>query len=194
LIHKDPQSDLTYHHKKREDTVQVKKINLPPIISIVGRAKIGKTTFLVKLVTEMTNRGHRIGIIKHSIHAFDFAQPGKDTWKHKQAGAKAIAFASANEVAITRSIDHELNIDEIAAMLGDVDMVLTEGYKRAHKPKIEVSRRERGTDLVSRRKEIIAVVSDHPIDLDVPRFDLDDAPGVATFLETHFLNEMRPRQ
>jgi molybdopterin-guanine dinucleotide biosynthesis protein B len=72
-------------------------------------------------------------------------------------------------------------------MLGDVDLVLTEGYKQAHKPKIEVSRRERGTELVCRKEEIIAVVSDHPVDLDVPRFDLDDDAGVATFLEEQIL-------
>ena len=161
---------------------------LPPIISVAGRAKIGKTTFLVKLIAALTRRGHRIGVIKHSVHAFAFAEPGRDTWKHAQAGAKAVAFATANEVVVTRQLVRELSIDEVALMLGDVDLVLTEGYRRAHKPKIEVSRRERGTNLVCRKDEIIAVVSDHPIDLDVPRFDLDDAAGVATLLEEHFLD------
>jgi molybdopterin-guanine dinucleotide biosynthesis protein B len=160
----------------------------PPIISVAGRSKIGKTTFLVKLIAELTRRGHRIGVIKHSVHTFAFAEPGRDTWQHAQAGARAVAFATANEVVVTRQLDRELSIDEVALMLGDVDLVLTEGYKRAHKPKIEVSRRERGTNLVCRKDEIIAVVSDHPIDLDVPRFDLDDAPGVATLLELHFLD------
>jgi molybdopterin-guanine dinucleotide biosynthesis protein B len=160
----------------------------PPIISVTGRSKIGKTTFLVKLIAELTHRGHRIGVIKHSVHAFAFAEPGRDTWKHAQAGAEAVAFATANEVVVTRQLDRELSVDEVALMLGDVDLVLTEGYKRAHKPKIEVSRRERGTNLVCREDEIIAVVSDHPIDLDVPRFDLDDAAGVATLLEERFLD------
>jgi molybdopterin-guanine dinucleotide biosynthesis protein B len=161
---------------------------MPPIVSIAGRSKIGKTTFLVKLVAELTRRGYRIGVVKHSVHPFAFAEPGRDSWQHTRAGARAVAFATANELAVTRQLDQELSIDEIARALGDVDLVLTEGYKRAHKPKIEISRHERGTDLVCRKEEIIAVVSDHPIDLDVPRYDLDDAAGVATFLEKRYLS------
>jgi molybdopterin-guanine dinucleotide biosynthesis protein B len=159
---------------------------LPPVVSVAGRAKIGKTTFLVKLISELTRRGYRVGVIKHSVHAFAFSEPSRDTWQLREAGATAVAFATAKELVVTRQLNQELGIDQIATMLGDVDLILTEGYKRAHKPKIEISRRERGTDLVCRREEIIAVVSDHPIDLDVPRFDLDDAPGVATFLQERY--------
>jgi molybdopterin-guanine dinucleotide biosynthesis protein B len=159
-----------------------------PIVSVVGRAKVGKTTFLVKLITELTSRGYRIGVIKHSVHDFAFSEPGRDTWRHAQAGAEAVAFASRNQLAITRQLDQELDLDEIASLLGPVDLVLTEGYKQAHKPKIEISRRERGTGLVCRRSEIIAVVSDYPISIDVPHFDLEDADGVATFLERRYLS------
>ena len=161
---------------------------IAPIISVCGRSKVGKTTFLGKLIAELVSRGYRIGVIKHSVHAFALSESGRDTWKHVQAGAQAVAFASHTELALTRRLDRELDIDEIAATLGDVDLILTEGYKRAHKPKIEISRSERGTTLVCRENETIAVVSDHPIDLDVPRFDLDDAPGVATFLEKRYLS------
>jgi molybdopterin-guanine dinucleotide biosynthesis protein B len=161
---------------------------LVPIVSVVGRAKVGKTTFLVKLIAELAERGYDVAVIKHSVHAFDFSQPGKDTYKHTRAGAKAVALASARELVLSRPLDAELEIDQIAAMLGKADLVLTEGYKYAHKPKIEISRRALGTELVSRRQEIIAVVSDHPIDLEVPRFDLDDAPGVASLIEKLFLS------
>lgn len=158
-----------------------------PIISVAGRAKVGKTTFLVKLIAEFKRRGRHVGVIKHSIHTFDLAQPGKDTWKHIQAGADAVAFVSSHQVSLVQQVRQELSLDQAAAMFNDVDLILTEGYKGAHKPKIEVSRAELGTSLVCRREEIIAVVSDHPIDLDVPRFDLDDAAGVATFIEERFL-------
>lgn len=161
---------------------------LPPIISVVGRAKVGKTTFLVKLIAELTRRGYDIAVIKHTVHAFDFGQPGKDTHKHTEAGAKAVALASARELVLTRPLDAELEIDQVAALLSEADLILTEGYKRAHKPKIEVSRRELGTELVSRRSEIIAVVSDHPVDLDVPQYNLDDAPGVADLIEQRYLS------
>ena len=163
--------------------------NRVPIVSVCGRSKVGKTTFLVKLIRELTIRGHRIGVIKHSVHPFVASEPGRDTWKHTQAGAQAVAFASGSELHISRQLDDEMDIDEIARMLGDVDPVLTEGYKGAHKPKIEVSRTVRGTELVCRQQEIIAVVSDHPVDLDVPTFDLDDADGIATLLQERFLSE-----
>lgn len=164
--------------------------HLPVIISIVGRPKVGKTTFLVKLIAELKERGHRIGVIKHSVHSFDLAQPGKDTWKHAQAGAEAVAFVSPHQMSLVRQVEREIDLDEAASMLGDVDLVLTEGYKHAHKPKIEVSRQVLGTDLICRPDEIIAVVSDHPVGLDVPRFDLDDAAGVASLIERRFLNAL----
>ena len=163
--------------------------NRVPIVSVCGRSKVGKTTFLVKLIRELTVRGYRIGVIKHRVHPFVASEPGRDTWKHTQAGAQAVAFASGSELHISRQLDDEMDLDEIARMLGDVDLVLTEGYKGAHKPKIEVSRTVRGTELVCRKQEIIAVVSDHPVDLDVPTFDLDDADSIATLLQELFLNE-----
>jgi molybdopterin-guanine dinucleotide biosynthesis protein B len=158
-----------------------------PIISIAGRPKVGKTTFLVKLIAELRQRGYHIGIIKHSVHAFAIDKEGKDTWKHLQAGADAVAFVSPHHLSLVRQVEQEIDLDRAAAMLGDVDLILTEGYKRAHKPKIEISRRDLGLDLVCRHTEIIAVVSDHPITLNVPRFDLEDACGVASLIEEQFL-------
>jgi molybdopterin-guanine dinucleotide biosynthesis protein B len=163
-------------------------IRAVPVLSIAGRPKVGKTTFLVQLIAELKQRGYRVGVIKHSVHALDLDRPGKDTWKHLHAGADAVAFASPHQVSLIRQVDREMDLDRLVAMLGDVDLVLTEGYKRAHKPKIEVSRRELGTELVCRPDEIVAVVSDHPVDLHVPRFDLDDAAGVASWIEARFLS------
>lgn len=164
----------------------------PPIVSIVGRAKVGKTTFLVKLISELTRRGVKVAVIKHTVHTFDFAEAGKDTWKHAAAGAPIVALSSPRELVVTRPLESELEIDEIAATLiamhGNVDLILTEGYKQAHKPKIEVSRQERGTEPVSRKTEIIAIVSDHSTTLDVPHFDLDDAAGVADLIQARYLS------
>lgn len=160
----------------------------PPVISIVGKPKVGKTTFLTRLIAELTARGYRVGVIKHSIHSFAVAEPGRDTWKHAQAGAETVAFASADQLVITRALQNEMDIDEIAALMGKLDLILTEGYKHAHKPKIEVSRRELGTDLVGRRQELVALVSDHELDLGIPSYALDDAAGVAEFLCARFLS------
>jgi molybdopterin-guanine dinucleotide biosynthesis protein B len=159
-----------------------------PVISVAGKSKVGKTTFLVKLIRELKQRSYRVGVIKHSIHTFAFAEPQRDTWRHAEAGATAVAFASPHQVAILRHVDNEPSIDQIIPTLGQVDLVLTEGYKQEHKPKIEISRRERGTRLVCRTDEIIAVVSDHDIDLDVPHFGLDDAKGVATLIQELYLS------
>ena len=167
---------------------------LPPIVSVAGRAKVGKTTFLVKLIAELVQRGYRIAVIKHSVHDFALSEPGRDTWRHAQAGAQVVAFASKSQLAITRQLESELDLDEIVPQLGLVDLVLTEGYKEAHKPKIEVSRREQGTGLVCRRSEIIAVVSDYAVEVDVPRFDLDDAAGVADLLEQRYLRHRSPEE
>jgi tetraacyldisaccharide-1-P 4'-kinase len=108
---------------------------LPPIVSVAGRAKVGKTTFLVKLIAELTRRGYRIGVIKHSAHDLTLSEPGRDTWRHAQAGAQVVAFASKSELAIAHQLERELDLDEIVPHLGPVDLILTEGYKQAHKPK-----------------------------------------------------------
>jgi molybdopterin-guanine dinucleotide biosynthesis protein B len=160
---------------------------LPPIISVAGRAKVGKTTFLVKLISELTRRGYRVAVIKHSVHDLALSEPGRDTWKHAQAGAQVVAFASMSQLAIARQLERELALEEIVPHLGPVDVVLTEGYKHADKPKIEVSRRERGVGLVCRPSEIIAVVSDYVVEIDAPQFGLDDASGVADLLERRYL-------
>lgn len=159
----------------------------PPIVSVCGRSRVGKTTFLVKLIRELVSRGYRVGVVKHSVHAFAPSEAGRDTWKHAQAGAQAVAFASQSDLVVSRRMERELAIEDIAPMLGNVDLILTEGYKQAQHPKVEISRRVRGASLVCRQEEIIAVVSDHPIDLDVPTFDLDDATGVADLLQDRFL-------
>jgi molybdopterin-guanine dinucleotide biosynthesis protein B len=165
---------------------------LPPIVSVAGRAKAGKTTFLVKLIAELTRRGYRVGVVKHSVHDYALSEPGRDTWRHAQAGAQVVAFASRSQLAIARQLERELDLDEIVPHLGPVDLILTEGYKQAHKPKIEVSRRQRGTGLICRASEIIAVVSDYPVETDAPQFDLDDAVGVADFLEKRYLHGNAP--
>jgi molybdopterin-guanine dinucleotide biosynthesis protein B len=162
-----------------------------PVVSVVGRSKVGKTTFLAKLIAELCARGYRVGAIKHSVHSFHLSERGKDTQIHAAAGARVVVFASARELVLSRTLEQELALDQIVAQIAlvdDLDIILTEGFKSAHMPKIEVSRRERGTTLVSPADELIAVVCDHPVEVDVPTFDLDDATGVATLLYERFLS------
>jgi molybdopterin-guanine dinucleotide biosynthesis protein B len=162
-----------------------------PIISVVGKSGVGKTTFLEKLIVELKRRGRRVATIKHDVHGFEIDQPGKDSWRLAQAGSDSVVIASSQRLALIKRLNKEMPLGEIAALLTDVDIILTEGYKRGDAPKIEVSRRERGGELLCAPHELVAIVADQPFDLDVPRFDLEDARGVVDLLERGFLSKIR---
>jgi len=163
-------------------------VKSPPIISVVGKSGVGKTVFLEKLIVELKVRGYRIGTVKHDVHGFQIDQPGKDSWRHAQAGSDTVVLSSPGRVAVIKRLEEEMGLDEIAeAYLGDVDLVLTEGYKSGPKMKIEVSRRERSQELISPIEELIAIVTDQTFDIRVPQFDLDDVTRIADLLEERFL-------
>ena len=161
----------------------------PPVISVVGKSDAGKTTLLERLVPELTARGHRVGTIKHDVHGFDIDHQGKDSWRHKQAGAHTVSISSPNKVAIIKDVDEEETIDRLAmTYFKDVKLILTEGYKKENKPKIEVFRSTVHREPLCKRDDnLIAVMSDTPLDLGVPRFELDDIRGIADFVENRFL-------
>ena len=162
---------------------------LPPIVSVVGKSGTGKTTLMVKLIAELKRRGYRVATVKHDVHSFDIDTPGKDSWRHAAAGSDVVFIASPQKLAMVRRLDHEWSIDEIASSCVDVDIVLTEGYKREDKPKIEVSRVEKGVDLLCDSKELVAIAADQLFELDVPQFHLDDAEGLVDLLEGALLKQ-----
>ena len=162
---------------------------MPPIISIVGKSDSGKTTLLERLIAEIKNRGYRIGTIKHDTHGFDIDHEGKDTWRHKKAGASTVVISSPNKVAVIKDIAGEKSLDNIAAeYLQDVDIIFTEGYKRGNKPKVEVFRKEIHQELLCTEDDnLIAVASNQHFDLKVPYFDINDVKGLADLIEDKFL-------
>jgi len=164
---------------------------MPPIVSIVGKSDTGKTTLLEKLVPELRARGYRIGTIKHDVHDFDIDHRGKDSWRHKQAGAHTVAISSPTKVALVKDVETEETLDSLASKyFQDVDIILTEGYKKEDKPKIEVFRSQvHETPLCKGDEHLVALVSDTSLDLDVPSFELDDTKGLADFLEKRYLME-----
>jgi molybdopterin-guanine dinucleotide biosynthesis protein B len=158
-----------------------------PIISVVGKSGVGKTTFLEKLIAELKWRGLRVAVVKHDIHGFEIDHPGKDSWRLAQAGSDSVVIVSPQRLALIKRLDREMALSEIVALLTDVDVILTEGYKRGDAPKIEVSRRERSGELLCSLDGLVAIVADQPFDLDVPQFGLDEARGVVDLLVGRFL-------
>jgi molybdopterin-guanine dinucleotide biosynthesis adapter protein len=160
---------------------------MPPIISIVGKSSTGKTTFLEKLIRELTLRGYRVATIKHSHHSISFDNPNKDSWRHAKAGAVATMVSSTTEIQIIKPIPGELTVEELARHLGDdYDIILSEGFSRGNAPKVEIHRKEAGP-LLETASNLFAVVTDEALDTDVKQFALDDVRGVADLIVDKFI-------
>ena len=160
---------------------------MPQIICIVGRSQSGKTTLIEKLIPVLRNRGYRIGTIKHSHHVFDFDKSGKDSWRHKDAGAETVIIASPGKIAMVKN-DHQGTLDSLQHYFDDLDLLITEGYKGARKPKIEVVRAARHDEVLLKDDDyLVAIVSDADLDVDLPVFDLEDADRLADFIEEKYL-------
>jgi molybdopterin-guanine dinucleotide biosynthesis protein B len=157
-----------------------------PVVSVVGESGAGKTTFLEKLIRELKSRNIRVGVIKHHVHDIDIDRPGKDTWRLSRAGAGTVAISAPGKMGLFKTLDREMDLDDLAGMFGDVDIILTEGYKRGSRPKIEVNRSAHSDRLISRPEDLIAIVSDVGWDLGVPVYGLDDSAGVAGMLQSRY--------
>jgi len=158
-----------------------------PVVSFVGRSGVGKTTALERVIRELKRRGLRIGTIKHDAHDFEMDRPGKDSWRHGQAGSEVVVISGPHKMAMIRKLERELPLDALLPLMGDLDLVLTEGYKRGDRPKIEVSRREWGSELLCEAEELVALMCDYASNLPVPQFGLEDAAGVADLLVERFV-------
>lgn len=163
------------------------KMGQVPVVSIVGKSGVGKTTVLEQVIRELKMRGYRVGTVKHDTHGFEIDRPGKDSWRHAQAGSDAVVVSGPHKMALIRSVDEEMHLDNIIPLMGDVDLVITEGYKRGDKPKIEVTRQERSTELICQPAELVGIMADYPVAVPVPQFDLDDATGIVNLLEKLYL-------
>jgi molybdopterin-guanine dinucleotide biosynthesis protein MobB len=144
------------------------------------------------VIAELKRRGYRVGALKHDAFRFDIDHPGKDSYRLTAAGADTTLITSPEKLALVKKHAQAPPLEELlAAYFSDVDIVVTEGFKRSSLPKVEVHRRERGAALLCRGEEndpaLLAVASDEPLDLNVPVLDLDDAGGVADFIEKSFL-------
>jgi molybdopterin-guanine dinucleotide biosynthesis protein B len=160
-----------------------------PILSIVGKSNSGKTTLLEKLIPALKRRGLRVATIKHHSHpVFEIDQPGKDTWRHAQAGSDQVILAAPDKIASIRRLERELSLDEIAAQITDVDLILTEGYKRAGKPAVEVLRGANGLERIANPEQLVALVSDAaPPESAIPQFGLEQSEALADWIVNTFM-------
>lgn len=163
----------------------------PAVVSIVSKKKSGKTTLLEKLIPALKRKGYRVGTVKHDSHGFDIDHQGKDSWRHKQAGADTVVISSVWKISLIKDLTQEMSLDHIVNQhFFDMDIVITEGYKRAGKPQIEVFRSAAHSKPMHTKEEkdtLVAVVSDVPLDLDVPQFGINDVEALADFLENVFI-------
>ena len=166
---------------------------MTPVISIVGKSKSGKTTLLEKLIPELKSRGYRVATVKHIHNDMKLDEPGKDSWRHIQAGSDATVLSSPDRVGLVKPVSEVMSLDEIALLLGDdYDIILTEGFKQGDAPKIEVHRREIGTPL-SDIKKLVAIATDETLDTSTRQFSLDDVKGLADLLEEGFIKPQKER-
>lgn len=153
-----------------------------PAISFIGRSGVGKTTYLEKLITELKSRNYRVGVIKHDIHGFEMDRPGKDTWRHAQAGADVVCISSFEKFALIKKMQRDMPLEEIIAKIDDVDIILVEGYKNHSARRVEVFRQDAGREPLNRPEDLFAVISDIPLYPGLPHFSLDNPKIFADFL------------
>ncbi len=160
----------------------------PKIFGIAGWKNSGKTGLMVRLVSELVRRGHRVSTIKHAHHDFDIDKVGADSFRHREAGAHEVAIVSGTRFAIMHELrgGPEPTFAEILTRIDPCDLVLIEGYKREPIPKIEARRTLAANrqPLAPGDPHIIAIAADHPVEnSSLPVFDLDDTTAIADFIE-----------
>jgi len=163
------------------------------VIGISGWSGTGKTTLLVKLIPELIKRGYSVSSLKHAHHKFDVDKPGKDSYRHREAGAREVMVASAARWALMHEnqTDDEPALDELIQHMTPVDILLVEGFKREDFPKIEVWRNdENGLALHLTDDSIVAVATNNKdLQTTLPVLELDDPENIAEFIERRFLTE-----
>jgi molybdopterin-guanine dinucleotide biosynthesis protein B len=158
------------------------------VLGVAGFKNTGKTTLVVRLVAELTRRGYSISTVKHAHHSFDIDHEGRDSFRHREAGAREVAVVSRYRWALMHEFDgterDEPTLDDILDKLEPCDLVLVEGYKRdRNHPKIEIRDVRQGSPRPIDDPTVIAVAANGAVeDAGVPVFDRDDIEGLANFV------------
>lgn len=155
------------------------------VFGFAGWSGSGKTVLIEKLVPRLTGRGLRVSLIKHAHHEFDVDQPGKDSWRHRQAGCTEVLLGSSRRWALMHELrdEPEAGLAFLLTRLAPCDLVLVEGYKRESMPKLEIHRAENGkAPIHTYDSDVVAIAADVRFDSALPQFGLDDADAIADFI------------
>jgi molybdopterin-guanine dinucleotide biosynthesis protein B len=163
-----------------------------PILSFVGRSNSGKTTLIERVIPELVRAGYKVATVKHAGHGFDLDTEGKDSWRHKQAGASSVVIISKSSLAMFADVSDHMNVEDVRERYLDAsyDLILAEGWRSEGYPKIVVVRDQIGEVPVS-QDGLLAVVSNKPVETSVPLLDPDDVAGVAALIIRHFPKSQR---
>ncbi len=153
-----------------------------PIVTFVGKSGTGKTTFLERLIPVLKARGLRVAVLKHDAHHFEMDKPGKDTYRFTAAGADVVTISNAEKFALIERPVQELHLQDIVSRLPPVDLVLTEGYKQSRYPKVEIHRAVLQRPLIAPPEQLLAIMTDEPVDSPAPQLSLEDVEGCADLL------------
>lgn len=166
---------------------------MPSVVSIVGNSKAGKTTVIERLVQELKSRGYRLATIKHAPRGASFDEPGKDSWRHIEAGSEAAVVSSPDNLVLVKPVSQDTPLEEIVRLLGeDYDIILTEGFKQENAPKIEIHCKDAGAPLKNIKKRI-AIVTDEPLETKARQFSFEDNKSLADLLERGFIKPQKER-
>lgn len=162
----------------------------PPVIQVVGYSNSGKTTLVTKLIAHLVAQGYKIGTIKHDAHNFEVDKPGKDTWRHREAGASIVSITSAQKTAIM--IQEHRSVEELLPLYHGMDLVLIEGYKFAGYPKVVLLRQPEHLALLADVTSVLAVASwERFADVTYPQYDINDTEGIVQRMLSHVKGETR---
>lgn len=163
-----------------------------PIVCFVGRSNSGKTTFIERVIPELVRAGYKVATVKHAGHGFDLDTEGKDSWRHKQAGASSVVILSKGSMAMFADVSDQMSVEDVRDRFLDdsYDLIIAEGWKHEGFPKIVIIREQVGEIPIS-TEGLLAVVSDKQVNLNVPVFALDDVPAVASLIMKHFPRRAR---
>jgi molybdopterin-guanine dinucleotide biosynthesis protein B len=158
------------------------------IFGFAGWSGSGKTTLIERLIPRFTARGLTVSLIKHAHHSFDIDHPGKDSYRHREAGCREVMVISDRRWVVMHELrgDAEPGLEAQLDKMSDCDLLLVEGYKHHAMPKLEIYRSTNGKSLLHPGDpHIVAVASDVILETGLPQFDLNDVERVAGFITDH---------